>query len=232
MGSFIFQSTFQEKPNALKPREKLHEYGTEGLLLWELVALILRTGERHKGGIFEDVEQLSRRLLSEGGFKGLFMQRSVPETMDMFGIYKSHAEVIVAISEICRRIHGSFDSFDVHTPERIGRKFHSLQNLKQEQCHVLLVQNNQCISSELIGMGGKDEVHINFSDVLRTAIWLGIKEIIIVHNHIGSKKPSTQDIQWTLALHKGAQELHNISVRDHVIIGNDGYFSFVESGLL
>jgi len=232
-GNLTFVSEFKNLPDEVKPRERLAKYGAKTLSLWELVALILRTGERHSGGHFEDVQQLSRRLISEAGFKGLFTQKEVEEVKENFNTHKGHAEIIVAISEICRRLHGKYDIFDVTEPSKVFEKFKFLQNAKQEQCFVLLLdKKKKCIFYELVAMGTADNVRVLPSDVLRTPIWLGVKEIIIVHNHAGDSNASKEDTEWTLSLAKGAQELHQIRVVDHIIIGKKGYFSFLEKNLL
>lgn len=233
MSHLQFINQFKELPDEIKPREKLMKYGSQSLNLWELVAIILRTGERHKGGYFEDVMQLSKRLLSDCGFKGLFTQKEVPDLQENFGIHKGHAEIIVAISEICRRMHGKFDVFDVSEPSKVFEHFKHLQKAKQEQCHVLhLDQNKRCIYQELVAIGSADTVQVYPTDILRTAIWIGTKEIMVVHNHPGKSLASNEDTSWTLALSKGAWELHQIRMVDHIIIGKDGYYSFLKKGLL
>jgi len=131
-GNLTFVSEFKNLPDEVKPRERLAKYGAKTLNLWELIALILRTGERHSGGHFEDVQQLSRRLISEAGFKGLFTQKEVEEVKENFHTHKGHAEIIVAISEICRRLHGKYDIFDVTEPSKVFEKFKFLQKAKQE----------------------------------------------------------------------------------------------------
>ncbi len=232
-GGLNFISEFKALPDELKPREKLADFGPQALSLWELVALILRTGERHKGGYFEDVQKLAKRLLAEAGFKGLFTQNEVFDLQENFGIHKGHAEIIVAISEICRRIHGKYDIFDASESSKIAERFEHLQKAKQEQCHVLHLDKDQkCVYQEIVAMGTSDNVQVSPSDILRGPLWLGTKEIIIVHNHRGLCAASKEDIGWTLAVMKGAWELHQIRIVDHVIMGKDGYFSFLEKGIL
>lgn len=231
--SLSFVCDFGALPEEQKPREKLATYGPASLKLWELVALIFRTGEKHQGGYFEDVQVLSRRVLMEAGFKGLFLQSNIDEVRTNLNLYKSHAETIVAISEIVRRLNGKYDIFDASEPTKIFDKYKKLQKSKQEQCHVLHVDsNNKCIFSELVAMGTRDFVQVYPTDVLRSAIWLGARKIIIVHNHSGHAHASAEDISWTLGLARGAWDLHKIKISDHVIIGEDGYFSFEENNLL
>lgn len=228
-----FVSDFKRSADDLKPREKLAKFGVKSLHLWELVALVLRTGERHKGGYFEDIRQLSHRLLSEAGFKGLFTQKDVFDLQETFGIYKSHAELLVAISEIGRRLHGKYDAFDASEPSKVFKKFQFLQKAKQEQCHILhLDAEDKCIFQEMIAIGSKESVQVFPNDILRSAIWMGIQKIIIIHNHLGESNASMEDTLWTLSLSRRVWELHQIKIVDHVVIGTNDYFSFLEQGIL
>ena len=232
MTGLQFVSIFQDLPDEQRPREKLAKYGPSTLHLWELIALILRTGT-HAKHHSEDVMRLSKRVLAEGGFKGIFTQTDVGMVRGNFGVYKHHAEILVAVSEICRRLQGKYDVFDASEPAKIFQNFRFLQKAKQEQCFVLhLDEEKKCVYQEIVAIGSTDQVQVYPSDVLRTPIWLGTKTIIVVHNHPAHSKPSKEDISWTLALAKGALEFHYIKIVDHVIVGQDGYFSFLEKGLL
>jgi DNA repair protein RadC len=215
-----------------KPREKMMLRGPAALSPWELIAILLRTGIRSKHGT-EDVMQLAKRLVAEFGLKGLFHQKDIPELMEAAGIYKSHAELLVAISEVFRRITDSHDAFDAATPSKIFKKFSFLQSAKQEQCHVLhLDHKRRCIFEEIVAIGSGNAVQVSAADVLRSAVYMDRSNIAIVHNHPSSSQPSKQDITWTLALAKGAKELLGIAVTEHIIIGHDGYFSFSENNFL
>lgn len=228
-----FGSDFAAQNDEQKPREKLQHYGPQALALWELVALLLRTGER-RGGYTEDVAQLSKRLLAEGGFKGLFQQDSVESAQHNFGIYKSHAESLVAVAEVCRRLHGSFEAFDASLPEHVAERFAFLRKAKQEQCFVLhLDTNGRCTFQELVAMGQDDKVTVYPSDVLRSALWLGAKRILLVHNHpLSDAQPSQADVSWTLQFKTRTWDLHQIELVDHLIINKDDHFSFNEAGLI
>lgn len=232
MSDIHFAIDFEEDREEQKPREKLEAYGPAALSLWELVALILRTGT-HSKNHSEGVMQLAKRIVAECGFKGLFTQMDVKAVQENFGVYRTHAITIVTISEICRRLHGKYDTFDASEPSKIFSRFQFLQKAKQEQCFVLhLNKDHKCVFQEMVAIGTRDHVTVFPSDILRTPIWIGTQEIMIVHNHPNRSEASKEDISWTLAMAKGASELHNIRIVDHIIIGSDGYFSFLEKGLL
>lgn len=217
----------------LLPREKLERYGPQSLELWELLAVLLRTGTRSKHHT-ENVQLLAQRLLRDGGFRGLFDQTDLLRAKELFGIYTSHAYQLVTVSEIVRRLNHTADPFDAGTPEKIAIKYNFLQQAHQEQCHVLhLNDKHQAVHQELVATGGQHQVTVTPNQILKSALWLGAEKIVILHNHPqGPAKPSPQDIQWTLRLVEGARSLHQIELIDHIIINANDYFSFREKGLL
>jgi|GEM_PF-5829878 len=233
MSPLNFDLNFSDTASQLPPREKLEQFGPQSLQLWELVALLFRTGER-RGGITEDVTQLSKRMLSEAGFKGLFQQTDTQTVQHNLGLYKSHATTLVAVAEVCRRLHGSFESFDASLPQHVAKQFEFLHKAKQEQCFVLhLDEAGKCLFQELVAMGQQDQVTVFPSDVLRSALWLGAKRILLVHNHPHTQaKPSAADVSWTLQFKTRTWDLHHIELVDHLIIGKNDHFSFTENSLL
>lgn len=233
MSPLNFDLNFSDSATPLAPREKLEQLGPQSLQLWELVALLFRTGER-RAGVTEDVVQLSKRMLGEAGFKGLFQQKSIEDVQHNLGLYKSHATTLVAVAEVCRRLHGSFESFDASLPEQVATRFSFLHKAKQEQCFVLhLDEAGKCLFQELVAMGQQDQVTVFPSDVLRSALWLGAKRILLVHNHPHSNaKPSPADVSWTLQFKTRTWDLHHIELVDHLIIGENDHFSFSENSLI
>ena len=224
--------SFQSPSPSLRPREKMHEYGASALQLWELVAILMRTGER-RAGTSEDVEALSRRLLLDGGLRGLFHETYPGKIAEVFGTYKSHAETIAATAEICKRLNNQYDEFDASEPGAIFKRFKYLQKAKQEQCFVLHVDaKNKCHYQEMVALGGQNKVAVAPKDILRSALWLGARNIILVHNHLGPSQASEADITWTHNTFQLLSEYFQIQLKDHIIIGRDGYFSFQEKSLL
>ena len=68
--------------------------------------------------------------------------------------------------------------------------------------------------------------------LFRIAIEHFATSIIVAHNHpSGSLKPSLEDIQITKNI-KNAGEILNVTLLDHLIIGDNSFFSFAEEGLL
>lgn len=87
---------------------------------------------------------------------------------------------------------------------------------------------NRVISAEICSTGTMDVAAVSPAEVLRTALLAGAKNIIIMHNHpSGDCTPSVQDRDITKAIGVTAKIL-GIDLADHIIIGGNEYYSFLE----
>ena len=97
---------------------------------------------------------------------------------------------------------------------------------------LLLNQANQVLGHTLISEGGITETCADVRVILQVALLTNSVAIILVHNHpSGNLKPSRQDIEITKQV-KDAAQLMRITVLDHLIISDAGYYSFADEGLL
>jgi len=112
--------------------------------------------------------------------------------------------------------------------------FSHLEQLSHEQfwC-VYLKRNNAIIKDEFISKGGINSAIVDIKIVLKTAINLGASAIVLCHNHpSGEIRPSSADVNITKQI-KQAAELIDVSVLDHLIIGNHGnFYSFSDEGIM
>jgi len=138
--------------------------------------------------------------------------------------------------ELCRRFNEDRmligERFE--TPWDVYKHFHMrLRDLKQEQFIVMLLDNHRrYIGDDLVSQGTLTASPVHPRDVFSRAVRAGAASIIVVHNHpSGEPEPSKADLDLTRLL-RNAGELMGIPVLDHVIIGNDKYFSLVDHGLL
>jgi DNA repair protein RadC len=109
----------------------------------------------------------------------------------------------------------------------------SLQHEAREQFRVLYLDNrNQLILDEIQNRGTVDHAPVYPREVVRRALELSAKSMIIVHNHpSGDPTPSRPDIDMTRQIIDAARAL-DISVHDHLIVGRDGVASFKQLGLM
>jgi DNA repair protein RadC len=105
--------------------------------------------------------------------------------------------------------------------------------LKDEQFRMIYLNTrNQVIEEEVLQEGTVDQTVVYPRKVMESAIRLKATALILVHNHPGgSPYPSPEDRELTRTLAQAAKNLQ-IKVHDHLIIGQEGHFSFLENNLI
>jgi len=97
---------------------------------------------------------------------------------------------------------------------------------------IYLNRNNKIIAINTISTGGISGTVVDVKIILKYAIDLLASGIILVHNHpSGNLQKSEADINMTEKI-KNAAKYIEVNVLDHVIVTNDGYFSFSDEGLM
>ena len=97
---------------------------------------------------------------------------------------------------------------------------------------LFLNQSNQVLGYTLISEGGITETCADVRVILQAALLTNSVAIILAHNHpSGSMKPSRQDMEITKQV-KDAAQFMRIKVLDHLILTDEGYYSFSDEGLL
>lgn len=215
-----------------KPREKLLAKGRQALSDSELIAILLGSGNRELSAV-----ELARKILNNCDNNLNSMARlSIEDLMKYKGIGEAKAISIVAALELGRRrresdviqrkkITSSADVFEV---------MHSvLENKPFEEFWILLLnQSNSIISREIISTGSLTASLADPRKIFKLAIEKLAASIILSHNHpSGNLKPSESDINLTNKL-ANAGKLLDIKILDHLIIGENSYFSFADEGIL
>ena len=205
--------------------ERLEKKGASILSDAELLAVLLKTGTKK-----ENVIDMSNRLLSKYSINKL-SKCSLKELQEIPGIGKVKASQILALFEFSKRhniaknngksIKGAKDVFD-YCHQR-------LNGADKEHFMILhLDTKNRIIKDEIISIGTLNSSVIHPREVFKSAIRESANAIILVHNHpSGDPEASQEDKEITDKLFK-AGELLNIKVLDHVIIGNEKWYSFNE----
>lgn len=216
-----------------RPREKLLLKGKSTLTDAELIAILLRTGVRGSSAL-----DIAKKMLNKvSGNLNELGKLSVADIKKLEkGLGDTKAVTIVAALELGRRrqssgirelpvIKSSRDSFNYIYPE--------IADLPHEQfCVLFLNQSNRVLQHKNISSGGVSGTVADIRIVLKYALELLSTSIIAVHNHpSGNLQPSQQDKELTRKL-KEAARLMDITLLDHLIIGNNAYFSFADEGLL
>lgn len=214
------------------PRERLLEKGAAALSNVELLAILLRTGRDGK-----NVIDMARELLQSGdGLLGGVAQMSVESLCRVSGIGPGKAVTLAAAFELGRRAASekADDGCQLSSPARVfSLMLPVMKNLDHEECWALLLNKaNRLICREKISSGGMESTVIDSKSVIRKAIEKKASGVILVHNHpSGNALPSQADINQTRVLDK-ALKTCELSLLDHVIIGQNGYYSFADEEIV
>ena len=127
----------------------------------------------------------------------------------------------------------AYDGTMLTTPEQVEAYLSELKTAAQEVFIVIALNaKNRVIEKHLISLGTVNSTLVHPRECFRALIQSGASATILAHNHpSGDPTPSTEDRVITNRL-KEASELLGIRLLDHIVIGRDGFFSFVDEGLL
>ncbi|MBL8634540.1 MAG: DNA repair protein RadC [Myxococcales bacterium] len=221
------RSSFLNRPEAARPRERLMYLGAEQLSDEELLALVLGSGA---------ATPLAKRLLdAAGGTHGL--RRSGHQALcALSGVGPAKACQIKAALELGRRAltQEPLLGMQVRAPSDIAHVIGAeLSMAEQEAIHVFgLDARHRIRCRHVAAVGQVDRVVVSLADVFRPLIREGMAALIVVHNHpSGDSSPSEEDERLTLKLAQTGSML-GIPLLDHVIVARTGFYSFADHGLL
>lgn len=224
--------TIKELPSTERPREKLYIHGPQALSNEELIAILIRTGDKNNSAI-----DLARQVLSKDE-RGLVYLRdtTLQELMDTKGIGECKAAQILAAIEIGKRIsfRDALEKVRINEPSTIANLYmDEMRYLQKEHFRIVLLNTkNQIIVTEEISVGTLNASIVHPRDVFKAAIKRNSNSMILIHNHpSGDPTPSNEDINITNRL-IDAGNIIGIKVLDHIIIGDNRYISFKEKNLI
>jgi DNA repair protein RadC len=216
-----------------RPREKLRLKGAENLSDSELLAILIHNGTKNKSAVdlAREVLQLGKNTLNGVG------KLSVKELTRVKGIGDAKAMTIAAALEIGRRRQaGSLPGEPVVV--RYSREIAQfLQALLKDHHHevfvvVFLNRANRINHYEIISEGGITGTVADPRIILKKALEEDAVSIILCHNHpSGNLLPSRADEELTQKI-KEASKYFDIKVLDHIIVSEEGYYSFADEGIL
>ena len=215
-------------PLSERPRERLKEVGVENLTNKELISILLKTGLKNK-----NVNDLSIELLKKYSLTEL-KEISLEELMQIKGIGEVKAIEFLAAIELGKRITlKQEEKVRLDSPSKIWKDArYLLFGKKQEYFYCYYFNTKQeLIERKLIYIGTINSSTTHTREVFKEAYKLSAATIICLHNHpTNDTTPSKADIAFTKALMKTG-EIQGIPVVDHMIIGDNGYYSFYEENM-
>ncbi len=220
-------------PEGERPREKFYEHGGYYLSDAELLAIVIGKGVKNHSAV-----DLAKEILSRVGSLKKLSEKSAKEieNMKIRGLGKTKIISILAALELGRRSLSKKQDGKVKftKPQDLCDYYAPLiGNLKQELFKVVAVDGrNALIKETTISKGILDASLTHPREVFRFAIIENASGLFLVHNHpSGILKPSEDDLKITERL-KNAGDLMGIRIIDHIIVAEEGYYSFSEHNLL
>ena len=223
------------KPGYLGHRERLRErfskVGTEGLHDYEILELLLTYTISQK-----DVKPIAKDLIKRfGGLSGV-LDASSKELEAVSGLGPISATLIRLVKELCGvyLAEGMKNRDLLSSPQVVvdfGRA--KLAGLPHESFMVVYLNTkNEIIDHQIIHEGTVDRAVIYPRRIIEAALNHHAASLILIHNHpSGHPEPSEEDEKLTRSIIEAARTV-DIRVVDHIVVGKDGYFSFVEGHLL
>lgn len=214
-----------------RPREKLLLKGPDALSNSELIAILIGSGTSRKSAVDVAKELLTR---SKDDLNEL-AKLSLQELMKTNGIGEARAVTIAAAMELGRRrklVETLKNS--VKTSADIAHFFMAQLQDKLHEVFAVAYLNraNKINHLEVISEGGITGTVADPRIILKKALEHNAVNIVLCHNHpSGSLKPSRADELLTRKIKEAAQLL-DMNVIDHIIVSEEGYYSFADEGIL
>jgi DNA repair protein RadC len=212
-----------------RPREKLERLGASSLGDNELMALVLGSGGRGR-----DVLELANRILERtDGLHGL-TRAGVGVLRQISGIGRARAAQVLAAVELGRRtlVRERADRPQLTTPRQMAELLLPQYGSREvEQFGIVMMDTkHRLIRIKILAVGSLDATIVHPREIFREAAAASASAIVLFHNHpSGDPTPSSDDLALTNRL-VTAGAIMGIDVLDHMILADQRYYSFLESG--
>lgn len=216
-----------------QPRKKLVSKGAESLSNSELLAILINNGTQNQSALDLAKELLQTTDNDLQKLAGLSVREMVKKKIK--GLGEAKAISIAAAMELGIRRNALGNKKDTVTQSADIANYlrATLEYRKQEVFAVVFLnRGNKITHLEIISEGGITGTVADPRIILKKALEHNATAIILCHNHpSGNTRPSKADEVLTQKI-KQAAGLLDIHIMDHIIVSNEGYFSFADEGLL
>lgn len=212
-----------------RPRERLISQGVFTLSNEDLIAILLKTGS-----VGESAKVLATRLIS---LVNELENINYNHLLKIKGIGPSKAATMLAAIELGRRLNKkqvTINNIKITNSTLVYEYYKNLlSGLLQEHFYCLYLDNSkQVIKDKLLFMGTINYSVVHPREIFKEAYLVSASSIICVHNHpSGVLEPSPEDINLTKKLVE-ISVLLGIKLIDHLIVSEQGYYSFYENNLI
>jgi len=210
-----------------RPREKLLAKGATTLSNSELIAILLNNGSRNKSAV-----ELAREILKLGGDNlNELGKLSLSDFKQVKGIGQAKSIIIAAALELGRRrqASSSLEKTVVRSSKDIAQYLQAtLKDYNYEVFAVVFLNR----ANKIISKGGITGTVADPRVILKKALEEDATSIVLCHNHpSGNLQPSRADEELTKKIKEAANYL-DIKIIDHIIVSEEGFYSFADEGIL
>ena len=219
-------------PEEEKTRERLIKYGKENISTNELIEIILKSGTRNKG-----IKEISHNILSSVNNINELKTAEISTLEKIEGMSKIKAIELIAAIELGRRVYedNKYQNLvKLTSPATIIDYFHTEYKDKKQEIFTVLYLDNQknYLDKKELFKGTVNYSLVHPREIFKEAYLLSASYIVCIHNHpSGDATPSKNDIELTRKI-KELGILHGITLMDHIVIGDNNYYSFYEDNNL
>ena len=223
-------SKIEDLPTLEKPREKAARFGIETLSDEELLALIINVGTVGHSSL-----DIARDVLNDAHTLSALYNKPYQYFHTFKGLKRVNALRLAATIEIAKRMNEKtrlvYEEKAEITSESLYRRY-ALSLVGQNQENFVLVilnKNKQIIFEKVLYKGDDSNLVISPREIIHLLILHNGYYFYLIHNHPNNTLlPSESDISFTEKMNRKAEKI-GVKLLDHLIIGQNGYYSFLHS---
>lgn len=224
--------TMKNLPESERPYEKYISYGSDSLSDAELLAIIIKNGTKDETAV-----EIARRIL-RGNHNNLLnlYDLSFHELQHYPGIGRVKAIQLKAVAELSKRIARTKSGYQLKldSPQSVADYYMEHLRHEKEERLICAFFDSKCnfLGDAVVSKGSVNYAYVSPRSIFRCAFDYEAVIFILIHNHpSGDPNPSEDDRSITHRIEKGAAILE-LQLADHIIIGDNIYYSFKENGYL
>ncbi len=213
-----------------RPREKLLLKGKHSLSDAELIAILMGSGSRNESAV-----DLAKRILRSSNDNLIELSKlSVSDLVKFKGVGDAKAISIIAALELGKRRRGAeaLEKKKITSSRDVFEYFTGIFGDSNYEAFYILLLNraNKVLKDVQISEGGFSGTVADPKKIFKIALEHNATSVILCHNHpSGNLQPSDADIKLTHKL-KNAGDMLDLPVIDHIILGENNYYSFADEG--
>lgn len=185
----------------------------------------------------KDTKPIAKDLIEKFGSLDGVVTASIEELCSISGIKENSAIFVKLLGDLSKNLYkGEIKKEGIQLKDKNSLIRYLRSEIgfsSREEFRVIFLNNyNMLVGSETLFIGTIDKSAVYPREIVEKVLYYKAKGIIFAHNHpSGNLRPSKQDIQITEHMQE-ALDLIDVKLLEHIIITQDGYFSFLEEGLI